>query len=86
MLLPREPESQSEWNANAEQMEFAVFCVENLATDLDIDPTDAYDLLSVKSDILSTYIIPCYDALHTQGKDYIIDDIKQVMRMKGVLS
>lgn len=62
-----------------------MFCVENLATDLSMDPTDVYDLLSEESDILSSYIILCYDALHTQDRQYIIDDIKQVMRIKGVL-
>ena len=72
--------------SDEKQIEFAVFCVENLATDLNMDPTDVYDLLTVKSDILPSYIIPCYDALHSQDKQYIIDDIKQVMRSKGVLS
>ena len=78
-------EYQTKWDANEEQIEFAVFCVENLATDLNMDPTDAYDLLTIESDVLSSCIIPCFDALHTQDRQYIIDDIKQVMRIKGVL-
>ncbi len=78
-------ENQPKCDANDNQIEFAVFCVENLATDLNMDPIDVYDLLTVKSDVLSSYIIPCFDALHTQDKQYIIDDIKQVMRNKGVL-
>lgn len=78
-------EYQNKWNADEKQIEFAVFCVENLATDLNMDPTDVYDLLTEESDVLSSYIIPCFDALHTQDKQYIIDDIKQVMRNKGVL-
>ena len=76
---------QPKWDADEEQIEFAVFCVENLAIDLNMDPTDAYDLLTIESDVLSSYIIPCFDALHTQDRQYIIDDIKQVMRIKGVL-
>ena len=78
-------EFQPKWDAVEEQIGFAVFCVENLATDLNMDPTDVYDLMTVKSDVLSSYIIPCFGALHTQDKQYIIDDIKQVMRNKGVL-
>lgn len=78
-------EYQNKWNADEKQIEFAVFCVENLATDLNMDPTDVYDLLTVESDVLSSYIVPCYDALHSQDKQYIIEDIKQVMREKGVL-
>ena len=78
-------EYQNKWNADEKQIEFAVFCVENLATDLNMDPTDVYDLLTVESDVLSSYIVSCYDALHSQDKQYIIEDIKQVMREKGVL-
>ena len=78
-------EYQPEWDANEDQIEFAVFCVENLATDLNMDPTDVYDLLTVKSDVLSSYIVPCFDTLHTQDKQYVIDDIKRVLRIKGVL-
>ena len=78
-------EYQSRLGADEKQMEFAVFCVENLATDLNMDPTEVYDLLTEESDILSSYIIPCYDTLHSQDKQYIIEDIKQVMREKGVL-
>ncbi|WP_334305730.1 DUF3791 domain-containing protein [Sporofaciens musculi] len=29
-----------------------------------------YDALSKKSDILSGYIVPEYESLHTQSKDY----------------
>ena len=78
-------EYQPKWDADKKQIEFAVFCVENLATDLNMDPTDVYDLLTVKSDVLSYYIVPCFDALHTQDKQYVIDDIKRVLRIKGVL-
>ena len=34
------------WKADEKQMEFAVFCVENLATDLNMDPTDTYEYVS----------------------------------------
>lgn len=76
---------QTKWGASEKEIEFAVFCVENLATDLNMEPTDVYDLLTEESDVLSSYIIPCYDALHSQDKQYIIEDIKQVMQEKGVL-
>ena len=38
-----------------------------------------------KSDILNDYIIPEYEILHTQGKEYIVDDIIEVMKERGVL-
>lgn len=65
-------------------MEFIVFCIENIALRLKIPAPSVYELLAEKSDILMTYIVPNYDILHTQGKDYIIDDILEVMREDGV--
>lgn len=44
-----------------------------------------YDALTEKSDILNDYIIPEYEILHTQGKEYIVDDIIEVMKERGVL-
>ena len=66
------------------ELEFAVFCIENVAKELTIDGTAAYDMLAVKTDILQNYIIPCYDVLHTQGKEYIVYDLIDVLNAKGV--
>ncbi len=67
------------------ELEFAIFCIENIAIRLDVSGKKVYEALSKKSDILTTYIISCYDALHTQGKDYIVDDIISIMKERGVL-
>ncbi len=37
-----------------------------------------------KSNILDKYIIPGYEMLHTQSKDYIVEDILDVMKEQGV--
>ena len=66
-------------------MEFTIFCIENIATKLNIEPQKVYDLLSKDSDILENYIIPEYDVLHTQSKSYIVDDIIDVMKERGLL-
>ena len=29
--------------------------------------------------------IQCYDVLHTQGKEYLVEDITEFVREKGVL-
>ena len=71
-------------NLTSEELSFAVFCIENLAERLNIDATELYPLLTEKSNILYDYIIPCYESLHTQGKDYILDDIIDVMNERGV--
>ena len=69
----------------AEQSFFAVFCIEALADDLGTTGDKIYKALTENSDILDGYIIPCYDALHTQGKSYIVNDLKELMRKQGVL-
>lgn len=46
---------------NERIMEFAIFCIENIATKLNIDPQKVYDLLSKDSNILENYIVPEYE-------------------------
>lgn len=66
------------------ELEFAVFCIENVAKELVVDGTVAYDMLAVQTDVLQNYIIPCYDVLHTQGKEYIVNDLIDMLKAKGV--
>jgi len=67
-----------------EQSFFAVFCIEALADDLGTTGDKVYKLLTENCDVLDGYIIPCYDALHTQGKEYIVEDLKKLMLERGV--
>lgn len=69
---------------NTDELEFAVFCIENVAIRLDKNAEDIYKALTEKSDILSSYIIPEYEMLHTQSKDYIIEDIISLMEERGI--
>ncbi len=68
---------------NLKELEFAIFCIENIATKLSVDAKRVYNALE-ESGVLKNYIFACYDVLHTQGKEYIIDDICRVMEKKGV--
>lgn len=43
------------------------------------------DLTREQSDILQAYIIPEYEVLRTQSKEYIVDDIITVMRNRIIL-
>ena len=67
---------------NTNELEFAVFCIENVSGHLGLTGDEIYKLLTEKSDILDNYIIPCFDSLHTQGKNYIVNDIIEIMRGK----
>ena len=68
----------------AKELEFAVFCVENIAIKLNVDAQQVYKALTEKSDILYEYIVPEYEILHTQSKEYILDDIISLMKERGV--
>ncbi|MDR2600231.1 MAG: DUF3791 domain-containing protein [Oscillospiraceae bacterium] len=68
-----------------EQSFFAVFCIESLADELKIKGDEVYELLTEKSDILDSYIIPNFSSLHTQGKGYIVDELITLMKNREVL-
>ena len=65
---------------NDRELEFAIFCIENVAARLNVDSRKIYDALTEQSDILKEYIIPEYEMLHTQSKEYIVDDIVDVIK------
>ena len=69
---------------NIDVLEFAIFCIENVSTVLSISSESLYNALTKNSDILYKYIVPNYEILHTQGKDYIVEDIIAVMKEEGV--
>ena len=70
---------------NAKELRFAVFCIESVAEYLNLKGDEVYKLLAENSDILDNYIIPCFDSLHTQGKEYIVNDIVEILREKGLI-
>lgn len=75
--------SEKEIN-NIQELEFAIFCIENIAESLKRSADQIYVVLTEKSNILHDYIVPEYEMLHTQGKEYIINDIIEVMKERGV--
>lgn len=70
---------------NNNEVEFSIFCVENVATKLGIPGQEVYELLTEKTNILDEYIIPNYEILHTQSKEYIVNDIIEYMKECGVI-
>jgi hypothetical protein len=70
---------------NYKELVFSVFCIENTAEQLGLSGEEVYRLLTERSDILDNYIIPCYDTLHTQGKEYIVNDIVDCIHENGLI-
>lgn len=69
---------------NANELEFAVFCIENVAAKLGVGAERVYQAFTKKSDILNDYIVPGYEMLHTQSREYIVNDLLDVMKEMGV--
>lgn len=70
---------------NKDELEFIIFSIENVGLRLGISGGKAYELLSKESNILKEYILPNYEMLHTQSKEYIVSDIIEYMQSEGVL-
>lgn len=67
-----------------QELEFAIFCIESIAAKLGVEPEQVFQALDEKSDLLCRYVVPNYDVLHTQGKEYIVEDILSVMKEEGI--
>ena len=65
-----------------EKISFAIFCIENTARSLGISGTKMYDELE-KNGLIDDYILAHYDALHTQSKEYIVNDIKRALEIRS---
>lgn len=70
---------------NKDELEFIIFSIEKVGLRLGISGGKAYELLSKESNILKEYILPNYEMLHTQSKEYIVSDIIEYMQSEGVL-
>ncbi len=69
---------------NSNELEFAVFCIENVAAKLGVNAERVYQAFAEKSDILNGYIVPEYEMLHTQSREYIINDLIDLMKERGI--
>lgn len=67
------------------QIEYSVFCIENVAERLGKTGSEVFRILN-SSGLLHSYIIPSYEALHTQSKQYIVDEIVSVMRERKLIA
>ena len=66
------------------QLDFVTYCVGNLADRLNMSASKVYKMLR-STDILNGYMVPCYDVLHTFGKEYIMDDLINLLKKRGAL-
>lgn len=65
------------------ELDFSVFMIHALAEKWNKKPTEVYKILNTTG-IFDSYIIGCYDTLHTQGKEYLVEDVTEFVNDKGV--
>lgn len=70
---------------NTDNIDFITYCIGNLSRRLDLSARDVYQRLKT-SGILMDYLVSSYDVLHTFGKEYLMEDLTDYMREKGVLA
>ena len=69
---------------NTTNIGFITYIIGNLSRRLGIPQKEVYQKLKT-SRILSDYIIPSYDVLHSFSKEYLMDDLTNYMQEKGVI-
>jgi hypothetical protein len=65
------------------EVDFGVFLLHRVAARWRTTVPETYSVLC-ESGILDGYVFPCYDTLHTLGADYLVDDITEMARERGV--
>lgn len=66
-----------EWNDKA--TEFVVFCIENTAARLGISGDELYKEMK-RLDAIKEFLYPSYSTLHTQSKEYIVDETLEYLQ------
>ena len=65
------------------ELSFSIFVLYSLAEKWKKTPAAVYKILN-STGILDNYIIAGYDMLHTLGKEYLVEDITEFVKEKGV--
>ncbi|MCL1885930.1 MAG: DUF3791 domain-containing protein [Dehalococcoidia bacterium] len=67
----------------SDEKDFGVFLIHRLAERWNKPVPEIYSILN-DTDILDGYVIKCYDALHTLGAEYLVEDLTEFTREKGI--
>ena len=63
--------------------EFITFAIGSVAERLQKSPSEIYKIFR-QSNVIAGYLIPAYDVLHTFDRQYLVDDVLDFMKEKGV--
>ncbi len=65
------------------ELEFVTFMLYQLSEAWNMSPSKVYARL-IEANAIDGYILSCYDVLHTLGSKYLVEDITELVRERGV--
>lgn len=68
---------------NKEIFSFVIYMIHACANKWDKFPSQVYSAME-KSGCISDFLVRHYDIIHTQGTDYIVEDIGTYLKERGV--
>ena len=66
---------------DSKELQFVVFCIESYACRNDLSGLQAYSLFKAKN--LISFLKNNFEVLHTQGEDYIMDEIRLYLKRRN---
>lgn len=64
-------------------LEFVTFAIGCVAERLHKSPAEIYKVFK-QANVIAGYLVPAYDVLHTFGRQYLVDDVLDFMKEKGI--
>ncbi|MBR6215309.1 MAG: DUF3791 domain-containing protein [Spirochaetaceae bacterium] len=68
---------------DSQKLYFIVFLINHLADKLNESVSEIYRKLK-QVNAISGYIEPCYDVLHTLGAEYLMEDLQEYAKLRGL--
>ena len=68
---------------NKESFSFVIYTIHACANRWGKSPSEVYEILD-RSECIGKYLVPHFDILHTQGVDYIVEDIVNYLNVSGI--
>ncbi len=69
---------------NKDSFSFVVYMIHACASTWDKKPSEVYDILQSR-DCIESFLVPNYDILHTQSTAYIVGDIQDYLKVRGIV-
>lgn len=68
---------------NKDSFSFVIYMIHACANKWGHDPSEVYQKMKL-ADCITGFLIPNYEILHTQSTQYVMEDIKEYLNVRGV--